>query len=56
MLHLISLSILNLSGVPSIVFGLFGFGLFVLLFDWCINACRLANTRDYGLTRDHYRQ
>jgi len=32
-LQLIRLSILNLSGVPSIVFGLFGFGMFVLFFD-----------------------
>lgn len=30
MVNLIRLSILNLAGVPSIVFGLFGFGLFVL--------------------------
>lgn len=37
MLQLIRLSILNLSGVPSIVFGLFGFGLFVLLFDWGVS-------------------
>jgi len=30
----IRLAILNLAGVPSIVFGLFGFGMFVLFFDW----------------------
>lgn len=33
-LQSIRLAILNLSGVPSIVFGLFGFGIFVLYFDW----------------------
>tara|TARA_B110000008_G_scaffold278835_1_gene323807 strand:- start:3682 stop:4887 length:1206 start_codon:yes stop_codon:yes gene_type:complete len=37
MLQLIRLSILNLSGVPSIVFGLFGFGLFVLFFGWGVS-------------------
>lgn len=37
MLQLIRLSILNLSGVPSIVFGLFGFGMFVLFFDWGVS-------------------
>ena len=36
-LQLIRLSILNLSGVPSIVFGLFGFGMFVLFFDWGVS-------------------
>ena len=36
-LQLIRLSILNLSGVPSIVFGLFGFGMFVLYFDWGVS-------------------
>jgi phosphate transport system permease protein len=33
-IKLIRLSILNLAGVPSIVFGLFGFGMFVLFFGW----------------------
>lgn len=37
MLQLIRLSILNLSGVPSIVFGLFGFGMFVLFFGWGVS-------------------
>lgn len=37
MLQLIRLSVLNLSGVPSIVFGLFGFGMFVLFFDWGVS-------------------
>jgi phosphate transport system permease protein len=37
MLQLVRLSILNLSGVPSIVFGLFGFGMFVLFFDWGVS-------------------
>ncbi len=36
-LQLIRLSILNLAGVPSIVFGLFGFGMFVLFFDWGVS-------------------
>lgn len=36
-LNLIRLSILNLAGVPSIVFGLFGFGLFVLFLDWGVS-------------------
>jgi phosphate transport system permease protein len=30
----IRLSIINLAGVPSIVFGLFGFGMFVIFFGW----------------------
>lgn len=37
MLQTIRLSVLNLSGVPSIVFGLFGFGMFVLFFDWGVS-------------------
>lgn len=45
-LQLIRLSILNLSGVPSIVFGLFGFGMFVLFFGWGVSMiagwCTLA--------------
>ena len=36
-LQIIRLSMLNLSGVPSIVFGLFGFGMFVLFFDWGVS-------------------
>jgi len=36
-LNLIRLSILNLAGVPSIVFGLFGFGMFVLFFGWNVS-------------------
>ncbi len=36
-LQAIRLSVLNLSGVPSIVFGLFGFGMFVLFFDWGVS-------------------
>lgn len=36
-LRMIRLSILNLSGVPSIVFGLFGFGMFVLFFGWGVS-------------------
>lgn len=37
LLDIIRLSILNLSGVPSIVFGLFGFGMFVLFLDWGVS-------------------
>ncbi|MGJ8638853.1 MAG: phosphate ABC transporter permease PstA [Opitutaceae bacterium] len=36
-LQAIRLSIMNLSGVPSIVFGLFGFGMFVLFFGWGVS-------------------
>ena len=36
-LQAIRLSVLNLSGVPSIVFGLFGFGMFVLFFGWGVS-------------------
>lgn len=37
MLQVIRLSVLNLAGVPSIVFGLFGFGFFVLFFGWGVS-------------------
>ncbi len=33
----IRLAIINLAGVPSIVFGLFGFGLFVIFFGWNVS-------------------
>lgn len=33
----IRLSILNLAGVPSIVFGIFGMGMFVLFFGWKVS-------------------
>jgi len=33
----VRLAILNLAGVPSIVFGLFGFGMFVIFFDWNVS-------------------
>lgn len=36
-IRLVRLSIANLAGVPSIVFGLFGFGLFVVAFDWNVS-------------------
>jgi phosphate transport system permease protein len=35
--HFTRLAILNLAGVPSIVFGLFGLGLFVLFLDWKVS-------------------
>jgi len=37
LLNLIRLSILNLAGVPSIVFGLFGLGMFVLFLGWNVS-------------------
>ena len=33
----IRLAILNLAGVPSIVFGLFGYGMFVIFFGWNVS-------------------
>ena len=36
-IRLLRLSIVNLAGVPSIVFGLFGFGMFVILFNWNVS-------------------
>ncbi|MEY2555336.1 MAG: phosphate transport system permease protein [Verrucomicrobiota bacterium] len=36
-IRLIRVAILNLAGVPSIVFGLFGFGLFVIFFGWNVS-------------------
>jgi phosphate transport system permease protein len=36
-IRFIRLAILNLAGVPSIVFGLFGFGLFVIYFGWNVS-------------------
>ena len=37
LIRLIRVAILNLAGVPSIVFGLFGFGLFVIFFGWNVS-------------------
>lgn len=37
LVRLVRLSIANLAGVPSIVFGLFGFGLFVVAFGWNVS-------------------
>jgi len=36
-IRLIRVAILNLAGVPSIVFGLFGFGLFVIFLRWNVS-------------------
>jgi len=36
-IRFVRLAILNLAGVPSIVFGLFGFGLFVTFFGWNVS-------------------
>src|SRR5436305_8629795 len=36
-IRLARVAILNLAGVPSIVFGLFGFGLFVIFFGWNVS-------------------
>lgn len=45
--RLVRIAILNLAGVPSIVFGLFGFGLFVIFFGW--NVSLLAGWCTLGL-------
>ncbi len=37
LIRLIRVAILNLAGVPSIVFGLFGFGLFVIFLHWNVS-------------------
>lgn len=37
LITLIRLAIMNLAGVPSIVFGLFGFGMFVIYFNWNVS-------------------
>ncbi|MDR0534934.1 MAG: phosphate ABC transporter permease PstA [Puniceicoccales bacterium] len=34
LVEIVRLAILNLAGVPSIVFGLFGYGMFVVFFGW----------------------
>jgi len=36
-IRFVRLAILNLAGVPSIVFGLFGFGIFVIFFGWNVS-------------------
>ncbi len=36
-IHFLRLSIVNLAGVPSIVYGLFGFGLFVIALDFGVS-------------------
>ena len=46
-IRLARVAILNLAGVPSIVFGLFGFGLFVIFFGW--NVSLLAGWFTLGL-------
>ncbi len=33
----IRIAVMNLAGVPSIVFGLFGFGMFVIFFNWNVS-------------------
>lgn len=47
LVRLVRVAILNLAGVPSIVFGLFGFGLFVIFFGW--NVSLLAGWFTLGL-------
>jgi phosphate transport system permease protein len=46
-IRLVRVAVLNLAGVPSIVFGLFGFGLFVIFFGW--NVSLLAGWFTLGL-------
>ena len=56
-IRFIRIAILNLAGVPSIVFGLFGFGLFVIFFGW--NVSLLAGWFTLGsddFAGDHYRE
>jgi phosphate transport system permease protein len=36
-IRFVRLAIVNLAGVPSIVFGLFGFGMFVIFFGWNVS-------------------
>jgi phosphate transport system permease protein len=36
-IRFVRLAVLNLAGVPSIVFGLFGFGMFVIFFGWNVS-------------------
>jgi phosphate transport system permease protein len=47
MIRMVRVAILNLAGVPSIVFGLFGFGMFVIFFGW--NVSLLAGWFTLGL-------
>ena len=47
LIRFLRVAILNLAGVPSIVFGLFGFGLFVIFFGW--NVSLLAGWFTLGL-------
>jgi phosphate transport system permease protein len=47
LIRFIRIAILNLAGVPSIVFGLFGIGLFVIFFGW--NVSLLAGWFTLGL-------
>src|SRR6476619_5912685 len=47
MIRIVRVAILNLAGVPSIVFGLFGFGLFLIFFGW--NVSLLAGWFTLGL-------
>jgi phosphate transport system permease protein len=46
-IRVVRVAVLNLAGVPSIVFGLFGFGLFVIFFGW--NVSLLAGWFTLGL-------
>ena len=46
-IRMVRVAVLNLAGVPSIVFGLFGFGLFVIFFGW--NVSLLAGWFTLGL-------
>ncbi len=36
-IQVVRLAIMNLSGVPSIVYGLFGYGIFVIYFEWNVS-------------------
>ncbi len=53
-IRLIRIAILNLAGVPSIVFGLFGFGLFVSFSLERLAPGGLVYARADGAARDHH--
>lgn len=55
-IRFIRVAILNLAGVPSIVFGLFGFGLFVIFWVERFAASWLVHAGSDDFAGNHYRQ
>ena len=52
--RIIRIAIINLAGIPSVVYGLFGLGLFVLFLEFGYKYIgRLTNSVDHDLTGDH---